>query len=622
MHAVCIPAFKGENLLSTDRPTIERPADPRASTPGAKWFDFALLAAFALILFGYAGFSGRPLTMHEARLPECAREMLQRGDWLLPTSGGRPWLERPPLPHWCVIASMKLFGHDDRVWVVRLPSAVAGTITVLLTVWMAGRMFGRTTGIVAGLMLATSYEFYIYACQAEDDIYLAALVAAGMALVVRAELLTHHHKRIGLAGFIGGRPVTVLGFFALLGLTNLTKGPLLGVLFYLGGPVGVFLLLRSIFEHSFQPLLRYTWLWGWLIVLALTLAWPAWAYHAHPDVLDNLKYDYVGRMNHAYTDLNEPWYYYLYELPTAVLPWTLVIVSSLIVKMYSGDVAAIAQGPDAGEVENASEILSYRRPAMIRVQRRILPQTENLSLWFAIVWAIVPVLLLSVPSGKHHHYLVPCIAPWAVLAAAAAVWLCQWLTNCGPAFPSPSEPAWVPGKKTARIFFAVVVVLGLGYSFVQSAIAGKTDHTLDDTAFLLRVRSDVPADSPLFIDAKMGPPGNLDFFRTQFYSRPSAVLIHNLSFLRDEKIHDPVVYVICRTKEEPVLATLGTFSIVDQSRQSHEERDDKAKAVFGKFTLYRLTFFPSLSRYPAPDRITSLQAMERAPGPWCGPPLK
>jgi 4-amino-4-deoxy-L-arabinose transferase-like glycosyltransferase len=583
-----------------------------------------LLAAFALLLFGYAGFSGRPLTMHEARLPECAREMLHRGDWLLPTSGGRPWLERPPLPHWCVIASMKLFGRDDRVWIVRLPSAIAGTVTVLLTAWTAGRLFGRTTAIVAGMMLATSYEFYVYACQAEDDIYLAALVAAGMALFVHAELLAQTHRRIGRSGFVAGRPVTVLGFFTILGLTNLTKGPLIGILFYLGGPAGVFLLLRSVFERSLQPLLRYTWLWGWLMTIALTIAWPAWAYHQYPDVLDNLKYDYVGRMNHAYTDLNEPWYYYLYQLPTALLPWTLVIVIALTVKMFAPEVAAVAQEPVAGEVQDTSAVLNYRRRDVIRVRRQILPQTKNLPMWFAIVWAIVPVLLLSVPSGKHHHYLVPCIAPWAVLSAVAGGYIVRRVQTPAAPGANRADPAWFPpvSNRLGRGFFAGTIVLGLGYSFVQSAIAATTDHTLEDTAFLLRVRSEVPTGVPLFIDAKLGPPGNLDFFRTQFYSRPSAVLIHNLSFLRDEKIHEPVGYVICRTKDEPVLATLGTVVIVDQSKQSHEERDDKAKAVFGKFTLYRLTFFPTLRRYPAPAQITSLQAMERAPGPWCGPPLK
>ena len=77
---------------------------------------------------------------------------------------------------------MKLFGHDDRVWVVRLPSAIMGTITVLMTMFIATRYFGRTVGVAAGCVLATSVKFYQYGCLAEDDIYLAALISVAAAL--------------------------------------------------------------------------------------------------------------------------------------------------------------------------------------------------------------------------------------------------------------------------------------------------------------------------------------------------------------------------------------------------------------------------------------------------------
>jgi len=71
--------------------------------------------------------------MHEARLPELAREIVQgKSNWLLPLSGGRPWLERPPLPHWYTAGSMWLFGQTHTEWVARLPAALMGTILVLL----------------------------------------------------------------------------------------------------------------------------------------------------------------------------------------------------------------------------------------------------------------------------------------------------------------------------------------------------------------------------------------------------------------------------------------------------------------------------------------------------------
>src|SRR5574341_938662 len=80
--------------------------------------DYLLLMGFTLVLFGYSLVSGRPLTMHEARLPQTAREMQITGDYLFPTSGGRPWLERPPLPHWITIAFASITG-PQRPGVVR-----------------------------------------------------------------------------------------------------------------------------------------------------------------------------------------------------------------------------------------------------------------------------------------------------------------------------------------------------------------------------------------------------------------------------------------------------------------------------------------------------------------------
>src|SRR5271156_2227571 len=94
--------------------------------------DYLLLAAFCLLLFGYEMFSGRALSMHEARLPETSREMLEHHNWLFPESGGRPWLERPPVPHWMLVGTSVVLGqHVDSVWVVRLPSVVMGTLVVL-----------------------------------------------------------------------------------------------------------------------------------------------------------------------------------------------------------------------------------------------------------------------------------------------------------------------------------------------------------------------------------------------------------------------------------------------------------------------------------------------------------
>jgi 4-amino-4-deoxy-L-arabinose transferase-like glycosyltransferase len=522
-----------------------------------RWLDYLLVGAFSLILFGYCAFSGRPLTMHEARLPQTSREMKQAGEWLLPHSGIRPWLERPPLPHWIVIGSMDLFGSDQSVWVVRLPSAAMGTLTVLLTMWMAGKWFGRTLGQLSGLLLATSIEFYQYSGSAEDDIYLAALVAVCMALLAYVEFFSMPLERRWR--FFNGRPPELLAFFFVLGLTNLTKGPLLGILM-VGSPLTAYLLWNA----RWRPILRYVWLWGWIVLALVSIAWPFWALHRYPDVLANWKYDYLGRLSGDYSDINQPWFYYAPTLVVAMLPWTPACLIGL----------------------SATAGAAFRR--------------ASAPLRFVWCWAIAPLIVLSIPHGKHHHYLMPILAPWAILAAFGLVEIGRWLRA---------------GRATLAIVIGFLLV---GYSLGSTFLATRTDHTVDDTAFLRRVAGESDKDIPLFINAKLGNTGNLDFFRIQFYSRPDAILLHNLSYLRDENIKAARVYVITRARDEAKLRQLGTVAVVDQSLKSHEIPGPE-----GRFTLFELRFDPNLVRYPAPTNITNLQAMERDKngGPWCGPPL-
>jgi 4-amino-4-deoxy-L-arabinose transferase-like glycosyltransferase len=536
---------------------------------------------------------------------------------------------------------MRLTGCDNRVWVVRLPSGLMGLIVVMLTMRMAGRFLGRDIGLLAGLVLATSFEFYSYACLAEDDIYLGALVAGAAALFCSTGVppvpCTSPHGRDARAATFRWfdlftlRSPAILGFFVVLGLTNLTKGPLLGLVI-LGSPVGVFLIWESVSTRSRQPILRFTWLWGWLVMIAMTIAWPMWAYHNYPDVVDNWKYDYLGRVSGTYSDINEAWYYYLPTIAISLLPWT----------------PACLVG-----------VLATARQALVREQGKRSSFDVQVSwfLRFIWCWAIIPLLVLSIPKGKHHHYLIPLIAPWAILGAIGVREIGRFL------FKNPKPAGWrspllgmlvvgLPGAMAivalhGRIpepiavtialgifwmavvgcfLFAIrhrrgrllmgtcVVALLVGFSWTQTMIAGGTDHTPDDTAFLLRASREVPASLPLLINAKLGPAGNLDFFRCQFYSRKDARLLHNLSFLRDDQLTSRVVYVITRARDEAKLKQLGGVALIDQSPLSHDMPRPE-----GRLSLFRLSFDPNLVRYTLPVHITSLQAMERADGPWCGP---
>ena len=115
--------------------------------------DYLVLACFCAALYGFAIANHRRLTTHEAIHCENVREMLESGSWIIPTCGGRPWLERPPLPHWITAAFVAITGQTQAEWAYRLGSMMAGITAIMLTAWLAARMYGRGLGMLAEMSI-------------------------------------------------------------------------------------------------------------------------------------------------------------------------------------------------------------------------------------------------------------------------------------------------------------------------------------------------------------------------------------------------------------------------------------------------------------------------------------
>src|SRR5438128_11003085 len=49
--------------------------------------------------------------------------MIETGDWIVPRLGGKPYLRKPPLMNWLIVASFEIFGTKNE-WTARLPSAL------------------------------------------------------------------------------------------------------------------------------------------------------------------------------------------------------------------------------------------------------------------------------------------------------------------------------------------------------------------------------------------------------------------------------------------------------------------------------------------------------------------
>ncbi|HKI38211.1 MAG TPA: glycosyltransferase family 39 protein [Gemmataceae bacterium] len=93
----------------------------------------------------------------EGRYAEIPREMLQRGEWVVPCLQGEPYLDKPPLFYWLVMLSYRAFGFHD--WAARLVPALAVHGCVLLTYLLGRRGLGERAAFWGAGTLAVAPAF-------------------------------------------------------------------------------------------------------------------------------------------------------------------------------------------------------------------------------------------------------------------------------------------------------------------------------------------------------------------------------------------------------------------------------------------------------------------------------
>lgn len=139
-------------------------------------------------------------------------EIIHSGNWILPLRNGNEIPSKPPLYHW-LAALVSQSANQLNEFTVRFPSAFLGTLAVLLTYLAGASLWGRSAGLVAALILSTSFEWQQTAKVARVDMTLTFAMLC-------AFLFFLYLYRTG-----GGKgKAVILGL--LMGLATLAKGPL------------------------------------------------------------------------------------------------------------------------------------------------------------------------------------------------------------------------------------------------------------------------------------------------------------------------------------------------------------------------------------------------------------
>ena len=162
-----------------------------------KWGQLLVLFGVCFVLFFVNLGQWDLWNPDEPRYAQVSREMVSSGDWILMHLNGQVYGEKPPLFFWAIgLSSFLMNGFNS--FSARFPSALFGTLTVLLTFFLGKKLYCSRTGFLSGLVLATNVEFAYLATRANID--------ATLTFFTTASLLCFIHwygdrKRLSIYGF-------------------------------------------------------------------------------------------------------------------------------------------------------------------------------------------------------------------------------------------------------------------------------------------------------------------------------------------------------------------------------------------------------------------------------------
>ncbi|EOR06250.1 ArnT family glycosyltransferase [Acinetobacter genomosp. 15BJ] len=352
----------------------------------------------------------RPLSVpDEGRYGDISRAMLESGDWLIPRLNGLPFMHKPPLLHWLSTALMEVFGVH--IWVLRLvPTLAACMMLISLFVFLKKHVSEQIAQLTI-IILATSLLFY------------------GSSEYINHDLLVASWMTVCILSFVdfslsGKKTVLFLGYFA-AAAGFLSKG-LIGVLI-----PGLVLLPWLICTQQWKKIPALLNPFGILLFLVLTAPWVYFVQLKYPQFLHYFFIDQqFSRFSSNAFNNKQPWFFYYLILFVSFLPWLFV--------------------------------------SRFQFSKRIFQTSLSSSLLALCLWWFISVsIFFSIPPSKLAGYILPAVAPIAILLAVA---VCSALEN-----PDKNKlQIW----GTALFIFVLGLAITLAPHFIKNAHAFYQAHAI------------------------------------------------------------------------------------------------------------------------------------------------
>jgi 4-amino-4-deoxy-L-arabinose transferase-like glycosyltransferase len=302
----------------------------------------------------------------EGRYGVAASEMLHRHSLLVTTYAGATeyWNLKPPLGYWLLELSYALFGESSLT--LRLPAAVCAVVTTALTMLLARRVGGPRLGILAGIILATSFGFLAHHGARSGELDVPLTLFLFLMLMLATRMFDSRAARLGLG--LALSLAFLLKSFAIL-------------------PFVAAIALYGLIVRGFAS--WRIWVLPVCIALVTTITWAVARTVAEDSgefVRRMFLEDLLLRSTTAIDPVRVGPFDYVGALFDRLVPWPFLVIIALT--------------------------LSWRFAG-----RRLSGDFSTL-LW---CYCLVPLVLFTLARTHHSHYIVPLYPAWSILGAAATL---------------------------------------------------------------------------------------------------------------------------------------------------------------------------------------------------------
>ncbi|MFH1648297.1 MAG: glycosyltransferase family 39 protein, partial [Patescibacteria group bacterium] len=228
------------------------------------------------------------------------------------------WYEKPPLYMWCVAFFMKILGFNG--WAARLPSAIFGLGTIILTYLLGKKLFNKTVGFISGLALVTTTQFLYYSRASMLDVTATFFLVLSIYIYLLASEKDRREWWV-LSGLVIGLSAMVKGVVGLLPF------PIIGV-------YELYLFFTKQEKLGKKRILDYLSMFGASMVVALPWHIEMYRRFGGEFLKGYIGYHVWDRAISAIEDKGKPFFWYFVVLKVSMRIWFVGLIAAFPFSLF------------------------------------------------------------------------------------------------------------------------------------------------------------------------------------------------------------------------------------------------------------------------------------------------